>query len=342
MAKRARSKQEWLGKVRGSLTEARGRLEEDRKQREAAERGQHSVILDPNRLAGQDWDAATVLHTTLGGERRAITAEDLAAFRRNIKQLRGRIKGGIRARQVLDLSLDIDRERARKQIRQAIPASLNQGQMHVITNAGPQSTLTRHHLLVAFPGWDLAVADVNMTPRKAAEWLLKSPLKYDCDCGRHRFWYRYIATIGGYNAGRPEHGYPKIRNPQLVGVGCKHALRVMTELESSPKFLGMVTEAIKKARSRDKRKRVETKQAAAEQQAEQSPRALRTSAEIAYRRSQARAKAAARTAARNAKAPRLRSRMARGARGAAETLAAKFGVAGRFARQLINAIRRKK
>lgn len=47
----------------------------------------------------------------------------------------------------------------------------------------------------------------------------------NCQCGRFQFWYRYIATVGNY-ALVAETGYPKIRNPRLKGVLCKHLVRV--------------------------------------------------------------------------------------------------------------------
>jgi len=255
----------WLGKVRGSADEARNRFLNDQKQREEAGKHSASVILDPRDLQG-DYDAARLLYTTLGmdpGESRPMTADDLAAFRRNIQTAGARFKGGgIKARQVLDLSLPVDLEKAREQIKYATPAGFSKGVLRLLTNAsGETPGVTRHHLLVRFPLFDVAVNNVNKTPKQAAAWLVKQPLHYDCDCGRHRFWYRYIATIGGFNAGRPETGYPKIRNPNLHGVGCKHALRAMSEIESSAVIKNLLERAITAARDEDvRRKDIQVKQ----------------------------------------------------------------------------------
>jgi len=251
----------WLGKIRGSATEARGRFLADEQQRTKANEGK-SVILDPRDLSGE-YDAGRMLHTTLGGNLRPITADDLAAFRQNIQTAGSRFKGGgIKARQVLDLSLPIDLARAREQIKYATPAGFNKGVLRLITNAsGETKGITRHHLMVRFPLFDVAVNDARKTHQQAAAWLVKQPLHYDCDCGRHQFWYRYIATIGGFNAGRAEHGYPKIRNPGLHGVGCKHALRAMAEIESSASIKSVLERAITAARDKNvKRKDVRVKQ----------------------------------------------------------------------------------
>lgn len=37
----------------------------------------------------------------------------------------------------------------------------------------------------------------------------------------------YLNTVAGTVLGRKEGGFPKIRNPNMTGVACKHILRVM-------------------------------------------------------------------------------------------------------------------
>lgn len=346
----AEARKDWLGRIKGSKKEARANFEADRLQREEADRDQpRPVILDPKAVSGENWDAAKVLHTTLGGVLRQITPEDLAAFRHNIKKLQARFKtSGITARQVIDLAgaylepgKGSDRQRAKREIQHAVLAGVNRGELHAITNAGPDSRVMRHHVVVKFPLWDVAVAGADQTPEQAARWLLRQPLKLDCDCGRWRFFFRYAATAGGWNAGRPEYGYPKIRNPNLVGVACKHVVRVMTELETSPRFYRPVAKAIEKMRDKALRnKQVQLKQAEAEREAEAAPREIRSSSEQAYRRSQARAKMAARAAAQRARrSPRARA--GRWAKGAAEAVAKRFGIGASFARKLINRLKGK-
>ena len=104
-----------VGKLRGTATEAAKRFSADAAQRRAAAESPESIILSVKDVQGE-YDGGRALETTLGGVRRAITADDLAAFRRNVETLQKSFKGGIRARKVLDMSLPIDRERAGKQI----------------------------------------------------------------------------------------------------------------------------------------------------------------------------------------------------------------------------------
>lgn len=209
--------------------ELRERLQQDLNERLAAQ-----TILNPDEVAG-DYDFKRLLFTTLGGVARPLTLDDLQAFRASARQLGNKYKGGIRAKQVIDLSLPEDRKRANEQIRQAIPVTYRGGRVQFQTNAGPDSNQTRHQVIVELLNYDAAVASPK-PPMKIVGEMLSGPIKIECDCGRWRYWYRYIATVGKYNAGRNETGFPKIRNPQLHGVACKHILRVMQLVNQSPTF----------------------------------------------------------------------------------------------------------
>jgi len=270
-----------LGRVRGSSAEAKRRFDTDRREREAAGKAPRSIILNPSDVRGQ-YDASRVLTTTLGGARRLLTHEDLAAFRRNMTLARQNFQGysGITARQVIDLASsgplltklgDIgDLGRAREQIKMAAPvaatipaASRHSLDVRFLTDAGPDSKVARHTVIVRLHGYGeqlrvLAAAPLDpvdarteraRTPKQAADALRRGYLAFDCDCERHRYFFRYVATIGGFNAGRDETGYPKVRNPGLKGVACKHVLRVMAELQSSASILNFIEKAMAKAQA---------------------------------------------------------------------------------------------
>jgi uncharacterized protein YlbG (UPF0298 family) len=55
----------------------------------------------------------------------------------------------------------------------------------------------------------------------------KTKIKFECSCGRHTYWYRYMATKGGWGLGIKEERFPRIRNPQLKGICCKHVVRAV-------------------------------------------------------------------------------------------------------------------
>lgn len=218
-----------VGKIYGSVKESNQRAKDNTAQRKQAGESPESIILSRNDLDGH-YDASRMIQTTLGGVRRNITNEDLAAFKANIKTAQTRFKGGITAKQVIDFSTQATRDRSSKQIHMVVPSRGTNRLIRFITNAGPDSKDSRHFVNVEFMGLNPAAVS-EMIPRKAVNWLRKQPIKFECDCGAFTFWYRYIASIGNYNTGRNETGFPKVRNPNLEGVACKHALRVMSEIE---------------------------------------------------------------------------------------------------------------
>lgn len=220
------------------------------------------AILSADDLSGL-YEPGRGLFTTIDGKPRILTLDDLLAFRAAVRDLKNRHKGkqyrgGIKPKQVIDLSLPIDRERAQKEIRQASPVASKGGTVHFQTSAGPNSNTQRHHVYVQFLNYDAAVAS-PADPGRIVKEMLTGNVKFDCDCGRHTFWYRFIATIGGFNYGRQEDGYPKVRNPKLRGVACKHVLRVMAMIGQSPTFKQYAVRMIENGRkslSADKRNTV--------------------------------------------------------------------------------------
>lgn len=194
--------------------------------------------------------AAAQLMTTLGGKPRAITTEDLKTFKRAVQKLQAERKhiGGILAHEVIAQSTPDDLARSRAEIAHAVPFRFANGAVSFQTSASGKYDATRHIVQVELTGWAQAVGSPS-TPIAAAKAAADQPLRFQCDCGRHTFFYRYIATIGGWNHGRVENGFPKIRNPTLTGVACKHTLRVMVELAGAG-VRGQIARAIQQERQR--------------------------------------------------------------------------------------------
>ena len=210
---------------RKAVAESVARVNDQRRALQAA-----SNLLKPGEIAG-GYNAGRLLATTLGGKLRAITSDDLKAFATSVKALGKKYTGGMTPKQVIDLSAPVDRERANEQIRTAVPAAHKDGVIHFITNASKHSDVTRHHVYVEFLNWSAAVA--SPAPAKdLAKELFEGRVRWRCDCGRFTYWYSYIATVGQFIYGDQQVNFPKIRNPKLVGVACKHGLRVMQQLSS--------------------------------------------------------------------------------------------------------------
>jgi hypothetical protein len=264
------------GALKGHVKEAREHFKADERQRAAAEAAPKSIILTQQEVQSGVWDADKVLQTTLGGRRRDITADDLAAFRHNMRMAQkrfdigkdGKPQQGITARQVIDLATSAplsyvhggsDIKKAKNEIRYAFLASVRNDTLRFITDASGEHGALRHTVIVRLNAFREAVLKLSATkmddaaaPRQIANWLRKQKLAFDCDCGRHRYFFRYVATIGGFAAGREEWGYPKIRNPGLKGCACKHVLRALTELESSRAVLSYLEKHLSRVRASGK------------------------------------------------------------------------------------------
>ncbi|MEF2142620.1 hypothetical protein V1U69_18750 [Vibrio alginolyticus] len=91
-----------------------------------------------------------------------------------------------------------------------------------------------HRVKVRFEQWDeLLHEPPNGDYNQAVQLACAGRISFDCDCGRHQYWYRYLATMGNYCVAPPkEFAFPKIRNPELSGVACKHVLKATTMLQS--------------------------------------------------------------------------------------------------------------
>lgn len=196
---------------------------------------------------GVDYDVERVFYTTLGNDIRLVTRDDLIAFQKNIELLQNQYTKGITAKQVINLSLPYDIEKSNKQIFMAVPLSIKNGVIHFMTNASRESAVTEHHVNVEFMQYSTLVMQPVAVGKDQIRKLANGKLKFECDCGRHTYWFRYIASIGGYGYGRQEEGYPKITNPNLAGVACKHVLRVMAYIQS-PMFNQYISQQIEKER----------------------------------------------------------------------------------------------
>lgn len=230
-----------IGNARSALNRIR--------QIELDSRRQARTILQPNKLAG-GLSSALMLTTTLGGEGvRAITPADLARFKKAVAALGDKAQQGLSAKEAPGLSRANDIERAKSETRYSMPARLQSGKVHLVTDSDSRSEVPRHHVNIEFAAYPAALARPG-TPADSAKWLcMQSALRFECDCQHFRYFLRFVATAGGWVAGRSEHGMPKLRNPTLDGACCKHLARVMTDIQSSIGFRQRISKMIKADRA---------------------------------------------------------------------------------------------
>lgn len=159
---------------------------------------------------------------------------------------RGINANGITAKEILQMSKQKDITRANKEIHWAVPLNVRGWVMEIKTQASQKYGASEHYVKIQFLDTNSAQEQVGIKkPLQLAKEVATGKIKYDCDCGRHKYWYRFIANTGKWAYGVKETREPKIRNPSLTGVACKHIVRVAKELESSRAIHNMIAKFLK-------------------------------------------------------------------------------------------------
>jgi hypothetical protein len=181
-----------------------------------------------------------------------FTVEDLKAFDKRAQAVRKKFKAiqrGVQIDQLIAASRSVDIQRANQQIRNAIMYRLFNSKdgvvLHFRVTASQASKDQFHQVRVRLEEWSDWLTS-TLPFKQAAEKILKGRISFDCDCGRHQFWYRYLATVGGFALNPLEHSYPKIRNPKLTGACCKHVLKALDSVRG-PAVRRIIVEEMKKA-----------------------------------------------------------------------------------------------
>ena len=92
--------------------------------------------------------------------------------------------------------------------------------------ADPPTTYTVKVKLVEYP--DIA-DDEDMTVREKVRLAIAGDLQISCTCPAYLYFgYKYILTQVDANEADAEHRFPKIRNPKLQGVMCKHCYTALS------------------------------------------------------------------------------------------------------------------
>lgn len=203
--------------------------------------------------------AADLIDFTLSGSKhnkellktKTLSPAFLGLYLTNIAAAKSKFMGGISPQEVIRLSLPIDIERANRQIFMAQLFKRVGNTFYFVTNAGVHKQFANHKVTVQLVEYESLITGANKVPSQytLTEFLKHKKVKFDCDCGRHGYWYRYLATIGKYNFGIDENRYPSTTNPNLRGVACKHTLRVIQHLQS-----GQGVQLLKKAIEQDLQK----------------------------------------------------------------------------------------
>ncbi|QKS98621.1 phage tail protein (plasmid) [Vibrio alginolyticus] len=172
-----------------------------------------------------------------------FTKEDLIKFdkaRQRHKEVYDSKTAGITYAFLVKNSRQIDVDRANNRvddgtgIHKATFIGIKNNIALIRVRASNVSRHEEHRVKVRFERWDeLLHEPPNGDYNQAVQLACAGRISFDCDCGRHQYWYRYLATMGNYCIAPPkEFAFPKIRNPELSGVACKHVLKAATMLQS--------------------------------------------------------------------------------------------------------------
>jgi ribosomal protein S21 len=168
--------------------------------------------------------------------KKEFSLQQLSEMAAKIEKRAGKFESNVNGVPVPDLlraSLPIDKQRAKTIRNAALFKFAGETLFFRVTASGETIGAPSHYLVrVRLDDWQGSVRKgIGDNYLPAATEAVRGHVSFDCNCGRHQFWYRYLATIGGF-ALSPEHVFPKIRNPRLTGACCKHTLKTLLVLQS--------------------------------------------------------------------------------------------------------------
>jgi hypothetical protein len=124
-----------------------------------------------------------------------------------------------------------DFRKAATQIGTAVMYKIQRNMLYFrVTSSGHTPKYGHYQVRIRLEEWDSQIMKTGtylVAARKAAS----GRVSFDCTCGRHQYWFRYLATIGGFALDPEEHVFPKIRNPRLSGACCKHVIKALAVLQ---------------------------------------------------------------------------------------------------------------
>lgn len=173
-----------------------------------------------------------------------FTVDDLKRFDQMRKQYKKRGAGlaGVTYSELVAKSAETRVDRAsnrskdRRGVSQAQLLKLRANVATIKVKASDISDHQHHKVDVRFEEWGERMGDADGSDRgyaSAARKACAGRMSINCSCGDHQYRYRYMATLGNYCLSPPkEFAYPKITNPNLTGLACKHVLLAATMLQS--------------------------------------------------------------------------------------------------------------
>lgn len=173
-----------------------------------------------------------------------FTQDDLLRFDKMRKKFKKRMGGfpGVTYMEVAHRSTKTRIDRAsnrsndRRGITKAALVAIRANVATIRVKASEVSVHQEHRVQLRLEEWESYMADASGAVRSyelATKKACAGRISIACDCGDHQYRYRYMATLGNYAIAPPkEFAFPKITNPELTGLACKHVIKAMTMMQS--------------------------------------------------------------------------------------------------------------
>lgn len=164
------------------------------------------------------------------------TPEELKDFAAAIKRSKGKHKANLAGVPLMHLeamSSAADHLKA-KDIKASTFYKINGNILYFrATASGETVNAPRHYQVrIRLDGWYDELSAIGPYLQRAKRACM-GRVSIDCGCGRHQYWFRYLAGVGNFAVTPPgEKDFPKIRNPKLTGACCKHVLKTLRVLKS--------------------------------------------------------------------------------------------------------------
>jgi len=224
--------------------------------RNQAEARRHAIgTLDPKQmrkalLNGQIDPYDAVLWGS-GADGSPFTLQDIQQFGAAKKRVERSFKAtaGAPIIKLLASSLHDDVMRANTQIRG--------GGLHQVTGAVlhfniPSSGQTRgapafYGVRIRLDSWNNHLTSYS-DYKDAVRESVKGNVSIDCNCGQFQYKYRYVATAANVSLRPYEKDFPKIKNPNLHGMCCKHLIKALS-LVRTPTYAKLLEKQMEKQSS---------------------------------------------------------------------------------------------
>jgi hypothetical protein len=211
----------------------------------------------------------------------SFSVEDLKQFQESLKRVKANNRSNVAGMPLVALdnaSHAADKRKMREEIRSATLYKIN-GNMLAFRVAGSGRHKQQYYQVrIRLEQWHDLMTDAR-TFLAGARAAAVGNISFDCTCGRHQYWFRYLATMSNCAVAPKEKDFPKIRNPKLSGFCCKHVLKVFQQLKSGSVHNFLAKEMERQANaigyvSPGKAKFLNTQDLAAMQRARGSDKAL--------------------------------------------------------------------